>query len=121
MSARDPFSRPGDDANLGRALGEYGMARAEESSGDWFPSAQKTVLRICQLYPGREVTGEKLGAAVELVIGRPKAHQTWGSLVSWAKKQGLIRLHPDPDLRRARMEKPRSHGRMTDVYIIVAR
>jgi hypothetical protein len=118
MTPDPPFGRPGDNAELGRQLGVDGMTRVAISSEEWFPEAQKVVLRICQLYPGRTLTGEKLGAAVEILYRPPPKPQAWGALTKWALNHKLITLHPDPAKRRRRMERPRSHGRTTDVYVI---
>ena len=115
----DPFSRPGDDPRKGRALGERGMERVALSSGEWFTAAQKVVLRVCQLRPDYELTGEKLGNFCVNVIGEPEKPQVFGALTSWALKQNLIVLLDPP--KRVRMEKPRSHARKTDVYRIVRR
>jgi len=112
-----PFSRPGDNPELGRMLGENGMARVALSTGEWYPEAQKVVLRICQLYPNHTLTGEKLGNAVAVLYCRAPKPQIVGTLTKWALNQGLIVRTG----QRPRMEHPRSHGRTTDQYRIVAR
>jgi len=113
-----PFVHPGDDKKLSRALGEEGMDRvASHSAAEWFPHAQKVILRICDLYPGRSATGEQLSNAVRHFYCEPEKPQAWGSLTNWAKRAGLIVLTGE----RRPMARPSSHGRTTDVYRIVPR
>lgn len=111
----DPFSGPDDDAKRGRALAELGMSLAAAASGPWFPQAQLTLMRICQLCGGMTATGEGLGNAVTTYYCAPSRPQAWGALISWAIKQKLIIVTGD----RHRMKKPSSHARKTDVYRIL--
>lgn len=110
----NPFSRPGNDPHRGRAMAEYGMSRAAEATGTWFPIAQQTLLRICQLHGGTRATGEEIGNAVTNYFCAAPRPQAWGALISWAIRQGLI----EPTGRRVAMQSPRSHARKTDVYYI---
>jgi hypothetical protein len=90
-------------------LRDQGLAQVEINAGRWFGVAMQAILD--DLPPDWTGTGEDLRLRLSPIVGQPHHHNTWGSLVMRALKNGLLVKTG----KFTHMATKRSHKRMTQV------
>ena len=87
------------------------LALVTDNAGpSWMDKALAEIIKV-----HGEVTGEKIRGIVTHAIGPPHHHNAWGAVVRTAIKRGI--LHRTG--QRVNMMGPKSHARMTDVYVVM--
>jgi len=84
--------------------------QVSDNSGDFMSDAISAMRRM---EPG-DVTGEDVRNYLSGLGIEPHHHNAWGALIMLAIKHGV--LHPTDQFRN--MRGPKSHGRMTRVYMV---
>lgn len=98
----------------GEARKREGINRVLANAGEWTPKAQATVMRLCELRAGDEMTGEDISGNVLAERGPPHHHNALGGLGNWYVTKGyVVQIGMRP------MRKPTSHARQTPLYRLV--
>lgn len=106
------FNYPGK--TLGESLRDEGISLVSENAGKWMDMALLVVKHLPLDWSGM---GEDIRVIVCDRIGPPHNPHAWGALTRMSLQREFIKRNGE----RRQMRDPRSHARMSDVYLKVAR
>jgi len=104
----------GYDGEAARAARDAALKRVTERGGNW----QERALLALVLIPGFIGTAEDIRIRLLMKgLERPHHHNAWGAMIMEAIRLNRI-IHNG---KRRHMKTKRSHGRETDVYVVLGR
>ena len=108
---KPPGNGQGDLFGLseGRRRRDAGMDRVKANNAEWFRLALLVIHQLPEGWTGRP---EQFRPSIEKIAGRPTSNNVYGSLISVARKRGLL----IPVQHRSQNTRAVSHSRWTEEY-----
>jgi hypothetical protein len=102
----------GDHHTDAKTLRDRALQRVTENGGDW----QERAIIALALIPGFIGTAEDIRIRLLMKgLARPHHHNAWGAMVMEAIRRNRIQFTG----KRRHMKTSKSHGRETDVYLVL--